>query len=80
MVKMALPLLLNLMASYGINIVTLAFVGHVGTTELAAAALGMSLVGILGRTVLFGLTGALDTLASQVGMGIGVCISCAWVG
>jgi MATE family multidrug resistance protein len=63
---MFLPLLLNLVCAYGINLSTLAFVGHLGTDTLAAAALGTSIVGMLGRTVLFGLVGGLDTVASQV--------------
>ncbi|EFJ50951.1 hypothetical protein VOLCADRAFT_103747 [Volvox carteri f. nagariensis] len=60
-----IPLLLNLTCAYGINLSTLAFVGHLGTDSLAAAALGTSIVGMLGRTVLYGLVGGLDTLASQ---------------
>ncbi|GFR43909.1 hypothetical protein Agub_g5043 [Astrephomene gubernaculifera] len=65
MSAMFIPLLLNLTCAYGVNVVTLAFVGHLGKNELAAAALGTSLVGIVGRTVLFGMVGGLDTLASQ---------------
>ncbi|KAG2453546.1 hypothetical protein HYH02_001765 [Chlamydomonas schloesseri] len=65
MMSMFVPLFLNLTCAYSINIVTLAFVGHLGKQELAAAALATSLVGIVGRTVLYGMTGALDTLASQ---------------
>ncbi|KAG2498960.1 hypothetical protein HYH03_003149 [Edaphochlamys debaryana] len=63
--KMFLPLLLNYICAYSINIVTLSFVGHIGKAELAAAALGTSLVSILGRTIIMGLSGGLDTLASQ---------------
>eukprot|EP00198_Chlamydomonas_reinhardtii_P007691 XP_001697028.1 predicted protein [Chlamydomonas reinhardtii] len=66
MSTMFVPLFLNLTCSYSINIVTLAFVGHLGKQELAAAALATSLVGIVGRTVMYGMVGALDTLASQM--------------
>ncbi|GIL46835.1 hypothetical protein Vafri_3721 [Volvox africanus] len=65
MIFMFVMLLLNLTCSYGINLSTLAFIGHLGTDNLAAAALGTSIVGMLGRTVLYGLVGGLDTLASQ---------------
>ncbi|KAG2439264.1 hypothetical protein HXX76_004625 [Chlamydomonas incerta] len=65
MSTMFVPLFLNLTCAYSINIVTLAFVGHLGKQELAAAALATSLVGIVGRTVMYGMVGALDTLASQ---------------
>ena len=37
MMFMAGPLLLQYFATYGINIVSLAFVGHIGKQELAAA-------------------------------------------
>ncbi|KXZ52717.1 hypothetical protein GPECTOR_8g111 [Gonium pectorale] len=65
MSTMFVPLLLNLTCAYGINVATLSFVGHLGKAELAAAALGTSLVGMVGRTVLYGMSGGLDTLASQ---------------
>lgn len=79
MMFMAGPLLLQYFATYGINIVSLAFVGHIGKQELAAAALGTSLVGIVGRTVVVGLCGALDTLASQsAGAGNTAAIATHW--
>eukprot|EP00198_Chlamydomonas_reinhardtii_P003377 XP_001692713.1 integral membrane protein [Chlamydomonas reinhardtii] len=63
--SLAWPLVLNLLAAYSTSIISFSFVGHLGTLELAGAALGNSFVGITARYVLQGLCGALDTQAAQ---------------
>ncbi|GFR42578.1 hypothetical protein Agub_g3505, partial [Astrephomene gubernaculifera] len=63
--SLAWPLVLNLLAAYSTSIISFSFVGHLGTRELAAAALGNSFTGITARYVLQGLCGALDTQAAQ---------------
>jgi multidrug resistance protein, MATE family len=64
---MGAPLALNLFFLYTIQVVTLAFLGHEGTEQLAAAALSMTAVNTLGSLFFMGLCGATDTLAAQVG-------------
>jgi MATE family multidrug resistance protein len=59
-------LALNLFFLYMIQIVTLLFLGHQGTEQLAAAALAMAAVNTLGTLLFIGLCGATDTLAAQV--------------
>lgn len=59
------------MSVYALSIINLAFAGHLGKLELAASALGTSLVSIVARIVIMGLCGGLDTQASQVGCGCG---------
>lgn len=59
------PLALNLALNYSLAIINLSFLGHLGTRQLAAASLGVTLSGMSGKLVLMGLCGALDTLASQ---------------
>ncbi|KAK9842256.1 hypothetical protein WJX81_002908 [Elliptochloris bilobata] len=63
--RLAGPLVVNLTLNYSISTISLASVGHLGTTELAAAALATVLYSMCGRQVIQGLCGALDTLASQ---------------
>ena len=60
------PLWANFGLQYTTSIVCIAAVGRLGQTELAAASMSVSLYGILARTVVLSLTGALDTQASQV--------------
>ncbi|EFJ52692.1 hypothetical protein VOLCADRAFT_115641 [Volvox carteri f. nagariensis] len=63
--SLAWPLALNLLAAYSTSIISSSFVGHLGTKELAGAALGNSFTGITARYVLQGLCGGLDTQAPQ---------------
>ena len=60
------PLALNLFFVYMLQIVTMAFLGHCGTQELAAASLAMVACNTLGALLFMGLCGATDTLAAQV--------------
>lgn len=64
--QMGGPLALNLFFVYMIQIVTMAFLGHTGTDELAAASLAMVACNTLGALLFMGLCGATDTLAAQV--------------
>jgi multidrug resistance protein, MATE family len=63
--KAAFPLALNLISSYSLQIIGLAFVAKLGSTDLAAAALATALASVSGKIIVMGLAGALDTLASQ---------------
>ncbi|GLC34146.1 hypothetical protein PLESTB_000842400 [Pleodorina starrii] len=63
--SLAWPLALNLLAAYSTSVISSSFVGHLGTKELAGAALGNSFTGITARYVLQGLCGGLDTQAPQ---------------
>ncbi|KAK9815228.1 hypothetical protein WJX72_000308 [[Myrmecia] bisecta] len=59
------PLIVNLMLNYSLSIISLSFVGHIGTAALAAAAMSTTVYSATGKLVLMGLAGALDTQASQ---------------
>ena len=48
-----------------IGVIQLMFVGHLGSTEMAAAALGSSYSKVTGQSVILGLLSAMDTLVSQ---------------
>ena len=61
---MAFPIMLSMMLSYLMALVDLFMVGHLGTHELAAAALANTLFSTLQHPV-FGSATALDTLLSQ---------------
>ena len=63
--RLAVPLSINLVAANAAAIINLLFVARGGTQQLAAAALGNNIAVMLGRLVLLGLCGALDTLAAQ---------------
>jgi hypothetical protein len=52
---MAGPLALGLIANYSLSIISLSFVGKLGTAELAAAALGSTLYSMCGKLVMMGL-------------------------
>ncbi|KAG2495434.1 hypothetical protein HYH03_006381 [Edaphochlamys debaryana] len=62
---LAAPLAVNLVAANAGSILNLMFVGRGGTVQLAAAAAGNNVAVMLGRLVLLGLCGAVDTLAAQ---------------
>ena len=69
--RLSLPLTGGMIASYSLNITSLAFLGSSsGPDALAATAMGSALYSMGGRTLLMGLCGAVDTLGSQaVGAG-----------
>ncbi len=53
--KMAVPLAVGHITNYLLTVISLAFVGHVGTTELAAASLSYVLYNICAKVALAGL-------------------------
>ena len=55
----------NIGADFLIGIIQLMFVGHIGSTEMAAAALGASYCNVSGFSLNVGLLTAMDTLVSQ---------------
>lgn len=65
-------------AIWPITLVAVTFNASWASQELAAAAIGSSFVGLMARTVLQGLCGALDTQASQVGLAITAAGSGVW--
>lgn len=52
---LAVPTSINLIANYLLNVISLAFVGQLGTQELAAAALGTTLYSMSAKILLQGL-------------------------
>ncbi|KAL6060728.1 Mate-domain-containing protein [Balamuthia mandrillaris] len=63
--KLAAPIAGSYLCTMFIQLVSLFFVGHLGPTELAAAALGTMYCNALGFSLIIGLLSALDTLCSQ---------------
>jgi hypothetical protein len=51
---------------HGVDLVALAWAAQLGTLALAAASLALATYTMLGRLVISGFCGALDTLAAQV--------------
>ena len=52
--------------SYGSSVISLIFVGHLGTREMSSAVLGTSFMNVSGFALLTGLSSALETLCGQV--------------
>lgn len=52
---MAVPLAVGHVTNYLLTVVSLAYVGHLGTRELAAASLAYTLYNLVARIVLAGL-------------------------
>ena len=61
------PMTLQYLFSYGSTVVSLGFVGHLGTFEMSSAVLGTSFSNVSGFALLTGLSSALETLCGQVG-------------
>jgi MATE family multidrug resistance protein len=53
--RLAIPIAVGLIANYLLTVISLAFVGHLGTQELAAAALGSTLYSMSAKILLQGL-------------------------
>jgi multidrug resistance protein, MATE family len=64
LISLALPIMLSCMLGFLMNVVDLLFVGHLGTDQLAAAALGNALWATIALP-LQGCASALDTFLSQ---------------
>ena len=65
-VLLAWPISVSSVLTYGINTLTLAFVGHLGSEQMAGFALGNMSVTLSGLAVIFGILCGMDTLCSQV--------------
>lgn len=64
--KMSAPLAADLVLTHSLTLISLAWVAQLGTQPLAAAALAAACYTMLGRLIISGLCGALDTQAAQV--------------
>ena len=62
---LALPLMLGFVAQNAVSVINLIFVGHEGENELAASSVAMLFCNVTGLSLLFGMLGTIDTLASQ---------------
>ncbi|KAI9152531.1 ethionine resistance protein [Blastocladiella emersonii ATCC 22665] len=65
MARLAVPCITGSVLSFANRMVPTLLVGHLGATELAAASLAVMFLNVLGFSICFGITTALDTLASQ---------------
>ncbi|CAL5185619.1 unnamed protein product [Lathyrus oleraceus] len=59
------PAIFTRFSSFGITVVTQAFVGHIGSTELAGYALVMTVLNRFATGILIGMASALETLCGQ---------------
>ena len=66
---MSAPLAADLVLTHSLTLISLAWVAQLGTQPLAAAALAAACYTMLGRLIISGLCGALDTQAAQVLVG-----------
>lgn len=65
-VRLSTPVSIGFLLNKLVSFVSVILVGHLGPAELAAAALGSSLINVIGNSVLAGLAGAMSTLCGQV--------------
>ena len=65
-VRLSTPVSTGFLLNKLVSFVSVILVGHLGPAELAAAALGSSLINVIGNSVLAGLAGAMSTLCGQV--------------
>ncbi|ORZ30266.1 mate-domain-containing protein [Catenaria anguillulae PL171] len=63
--RLSLPCVASYVLSYSNRMVVTFIVGHLGANELAASTLAVMFSNVLGFSICFGLSSALDTLASQ---------------
>nr|CAB3492120.1 unnamed protein product [Digitaria exilis] len=64
-VGFAVPMVVTNMAYYGIPLVSVMFLGHLGNVHLAGATLGNSWATVTGYAFVMGLSGALETLCGK---------------
>ncbi|XP_059647266.1 protein DETOXIFICATION 24-like isoform X1 [Cornus florida] len=82
--RVAFPSILTRVSAYGILVVTQAFMGHIGETQLAAYAL-IQIIGIrFANGILFGMSSATETLCGQAfGAGqyhmLGIYLQRSWI-
>lgn len=65
-IRLSIPVSTGFLLNKLVSFVSVILVGHLGPAELAAAALGSSLINVVGNSVLAGLAGAMSTLCGQV--------------
>ena len=65
-IRLSIPVSTGFLLNKLVSFVSVIIVGHLGPAELAAAALGSSLINVVGNSVLAGLAGAMSTLCGQV--------------
>ena len=65
-VRLSTPVSIGFLLNKLVSFVSVILVGHLGPAELAAAALGSSLINVIGNSVLAGLAGAMSTVCGQV--------------
>lgn len=66
LVRLALPVSANYLLNRLVGFTSVLFVGRWGPGPLSAAALGLSMMNVIGPGVLNGLTGGMSTLCGQV--------------
>ncbi|MQM05751.1 hypothetical protein Taro_038575 [Colocasia esculenta] len=82
--RIAAPIVFNSLTLYGINSVTQIFVGHIGSLELSAVAIGLSVIGNFVTGFMTGMASALGTLCGQAfGVGqvrmLGIYLQRSWI-
>ncbi|CAG8444347.1 9244_t:CDS:2 [Ambispora gerdemannii] len=65
LIKKAIPVLLTYLMQYSLQIASVFSLGHLGSVELASAALASMYAAVTGWSVALGASSALDTLCSQ---------------
>ena len=65
-IRLSVPVSTGFLLNKLVSFVSVIIVGHLGPAELAAAALGSSLINVVGNSVIAGLAGAMSTLCGQV--------------
>lgn len=66
LLRLAVPVSANYLLNRLVGFTSILFVGRWGAGALSAAALGLSLINVIGPGVLNGLTGGMSTLCGQV--------------
>ena len=64
--QLAGPVFLQSLMGFSANIVSLAFVGHLGSLTLSQAVLGLSAYNVTGLSVLLGVSMGMETCCTQV--------------
>ena len=70
LLSLSLPASATYLLNRLVGFISVLFVGHLGPSQLAAAALGGSLTNVVGFGILNGLTGGMPTLCGQAGLSV----------
>jgi len=62
---LAWPMILQNLLGYGLTVISIAFLGRLGSEKLSAAVLGTSFYNITGYSIIIGLSSGLETLCGQ---------------